>query len=114
MKEANLIDSLASLLNAQERWMIKDDEGNLHELNDGIKGTPVLISAKNEIYNLYFGKQRIGASELRMMDEVHSALVKFIWENLSYAVKVESQDELSSVIEKYGLKKINKRAKKTK
>ena len=58
MEEVSLIDSLAELLRMPEKWMIQDDEGNLHELSDGIKGVPVLVTAKYEIYRLYFGKRK--------------------------------------------------------
>ena len=30
MEEVSLIDSLAELLNMPEKWMIQDDDGNLH------------------------------------------------------------------------------------
>jgi hypothetical protein len=36
----------------------------------------------------------------------------FIWNNFSHKVKTDSQDELSALLEKYQLKKVNKRAKK--
>lgn len=32
MEEVSLIDSLAELLRMPEKWMIQDDEGNLHDL----------------------------------------------------------------------------------
>ena len=112
MQEPCLIDSLAELLCVPERWMIQDDEGKLHELTDGKKGVPVLVTAKQEIYKLYFGKERISAADMVMLDEVHSLLMKFIWDNFSHKVKTESQDELGAILEKYQLKKVNKRAKK--
>jgi hypothetical protein len=114
MEEGCLIDSLAELLRVPERWMIQDDENNLHELADGVKGTPVLVSAKQEIYRLYFGKERITGEHLRMLDEIHSSLIQFIWDNFSHKVKTESQDELGPILDKYGLKKINRRTIKEK
>jgi hypothetical protein len=112
MEEGNLIESLAELLRVPERWMIRDDEGNLHELTAGTKGIPVLVTAKNEIYKLYFGKERINASHLVMLDELHTSLMQFIWNNFSHKVKIENQDELGALLEKYNLKKIKKHAKK--
>ncbi len=84
MEEVSLIDSLAELLRMPEKWMIQDDEGNLHDLTDGIKGVPVLVTAKYEIYKLYFGKERINASHMVMLDEIHTALMQFIWNNFSH------------------------------
>jgi hypothetical protein len=112
MPKENLIESLAELLRMKEHWMVQDDAGELHHLEEGIKGVPVLITARNEIYNLYFGKERISAADFKMLDEVHSELMTFIWNNFSHKVKTDSQDELSVILEKYQLKKVNKRAKK--
>jgi hypothetical protein len=112
MEEGSLIESLAELLDVTERWMIQDDEGNLHELTSGTKGVPILITAKNEIYRLYFGKERISAGDMIKLDDVHTSLMQFIWNNFSHKVKVENQDELAPLLEKYNLRKVNKRAKK--
>jgi len=112
MEEVSLIDSLAELLRMPEKWMIQDDEGNLHELSDGIKGVPVLVTAKSEIYRLYFGKERINGSHMAMLDEIHTALMQFIWSNFSHKVKLETQEEMVALLEKYNLKKIKKRTKK--
>jgi len=112
MEEISLIDSLEGMLEMPEHWMIQDDEKNLHELTDGVKGTPVLVSAKKDIYQLYFGKERISPADFVKLDEVHTSLMKFIWDNFSHKVKSESQDTLDEVLNKYQLKKINKRAKK--
>jgi oligoribonuclease NrnB/cAMP/cGMP phosphodiesterase (DHH superfamily) len=109
--EENLIEKVAELLKQSEKWMIRDDEGNLHELNAGIKGVPELVTAKKEIYNLFFGKERISAANLRQLDEVVTELVKFIWDNFTYKVKTESQEELKSIIQKYNLKELKKRSK---
>lgn len=113
MEEGCLIDSLAELLRVPERWMIQDDKGNIHELADGVKGTPVLVSAKQEIYRLYFGKERINGEHLRMLDDIHTALIQFIWNNFSYKVKTDCQTELEVILGKYGLKKVRKKEKKT-
>ena len=112
MEEKNLLDSLTGLLKMQEKWMIADDQGNLHELSDGVKGVPVLLTAKDEIYKLYFGKIRISAGDLVKLDQIHTELMQFIWNNFSHKVKFDSQEDLSTLIDKYGLKRINKRAKK--
>jgi hypothetical protein len=112
MEEVSLIDSLSELLRMPEKWMIQDDEGNLHELSDGIKGVPVLVTAKYEIYRLYFGKERINSSHMAMLDEIHTALMQFIWNNFSHKVKLEIQEEMSALLEKYRLKRIKIRAKK--
>ena len=112
MEEVSLIDSLAGLLRMPEKWMIQDDKGDLYELSAGIKGLPVLVTAKYEIYRLYFGKERINASHMAMLDEIHTALMHFIWSNFSHKVKLETQEEMGALLEKYHLKRIKKRAKK--
>lgn len=112
MAKENLLDSIAELLRIQEHWMVKDDAGELHHLEEGIKGVPVLVTARNEIYELYFGKERISANDFKMLDEVHTELMKFIWENFSHKVKTESQKELGDIIDKYQLKKVKTRVKK--
>jgi len=91
--------------------MIRDDEGNLHELNAGVKGVPELGTAKKEIYSLFFGKERISANNLKQLDEVVTELIKFIWENFTYKVKTESQEELKPLMLKYNLKELKKRSK---
>ncbi len=112
MEEVSLIDSLAELLNMPEKWMIQDDEGNLHELSSGTKGVPVMVTAKYEIYRLYFGKERINASHMAKLDEIHTLLMQFIWSNFPHKTKLEAQEEMGSILEKYNLKKIKKRTKK--
>lgn len=109
--EENLIEKLAELLKQPEKWMVRDDEGKLHELNAGIKGVPELVTSKKEVYNLLFGKERISAANLKQFDEVSTEIVKFIWENFTYKVKTESQEELKPLIHKYGLKELKKRSK---
>jgi hypothetical protein len=108
-----LLDSLADLLNMQEKWMIADDEGNLHELEAGIKGIPVVVTARDELYQLYFGKVRISANDMVKLDEIHTKLMHFIWNNFSHKVKVESQEQHSALLQKYGLKKVKLRIKKS-
>lgn len=112
MEEGTLLDSLIGLLDMQERWMIADDEGNLHELEDGIKGIPVVVTAKDELYKLYFGKVRISANDMVRLDELQTKMMHFIWNNFSHKVKVENQEALSDLLQKYELKKVKLRAKK--
>ncbi|HEX3008373.1 MAG TPA: hypothetical protein VHO90_12250 [Bacteroidales bacterium] len=109
--EENLIERVSELLKQPEKWMIRDDEGNLHELNAGVKGVPELVTAKKEIYNLFFGKERISAANLKHLDEVTTELIKYIWENFTYKVKTESQEELKPLLQKYNLKELKKRNK---
>jgi hypothetical protein len=61
---------------------------------------------------LYCGKERINANDFKMLDEVHSELMRFIWENFAHKIKTESQEVLADIIQKYQLKKIKTRAKK--
>jgi hypothetical protein len=112
MAKENLLESIAQLLQTQEQWMVKGDDGELYHLEDGIKGVPELVTARKEIYQLYFGKERISISDFKMLDEVHSELMNFIWENFSYKAKTDAQKELGDVIDKYGLKKVKTREKK--
>lgn len=109
--EENLIEKLADLLNQPEKWMVRDDEGKLHELNAGVKGIPELVTSKKEIYSLLFGKERISAANLKQLDEVATELVKFVWENFTYKVKTESQEEMKPLLQKYNLKELKKRSK---
>jgi hypothetical protein len=109
--EENLIEKVAELLKQSEKWMVRDDDGNLHELNAGVKGLPELVTAKKEIYSLFFGKERISAANLKQLDEVVTELVNFIWENFTYKVKTESQEDLKALIQKYNLKELKKRSK---
>lgn len=112
MAKENLLESIAELLRIQEHWMVKDDEGELHHLEEGIKGTPVLVTARREIYNLYFGKERISLNDFKKLDEVHSELMNFIWDNFAYKIKTDNQKEIGGILEKYGLKKVKTRTKK--
>lgn len=112
MAKENLLESIGQLLEMQEQWMVKGDDGELYHLDEGIKGVPILVTAKNEIYRLYFGKERISVNDFKMLDEVHSELMNFIWENFSYKSKTDAQKELAEIIEKYGLKKVKTREKK--
>jgi hypothetical protein len=57
-------------------------------------------------------KERINANDFKKLDDVHSELIRFIWENFAYKIKTESQKELADIIEKYQLKKVKTRAKK--
>lgn len=109
--EENLVEKVSELLKQPEKWMVRDDEGNLHELNAGIKGVPELVTAKKEIYSLFFGKERISAANLKQLDEVVTELVKFIWENFTYKVKTEAQEDLKPLLTKYNLKELKKRSK---
>ncbi len=104
MDKKPLIEKLAELLRVPQRWMIMDEDGNNHELNSGVKGVTVLGSSKKDIYNLYFGKDEISEVQFMLLDEVHTALMEFIWDNFSQELKQENQDILKPLIEKYQLK----------
>jgi len=112
MAKENLLNSIAQLLQTQEQWMVKGDDGDLHHLEDGVKGVPVLVTARNEIYKLYFGKERISTNDFKLLDDIHSELMRFIWENFSYKSKTDAQKELGEILDKYGLKKVKTREKK--
>jgi hypothetical protein len=106
MDEKPLIERLAELLRVPERWMIMDEEGNTHELNSGVKGITVMGSSKKEIYNLYFGKEDLSEVQLIMLDEIHTALMQFIWDNFSEEIKAENREILKPLIKKYELEGI--------
>lgn len=84
-----------------------DEEGNYHELNSGAKGTTVLGSSKKELYNLYFGKEDISEVQLILLDELHTAMMQFIWDNFSEEVKQENRKLLKPLIRKYQLEGID-------
>jgi len=112
MAQENLLDSISELLSMQEVWMVKGDDGELYHLDEGVKGIPVLVTAKHEIYRLYFGKERAGVNDLKRLIATYEELIAFVWENFNYKMKIDSQKELSNLIEKYGLKKVKTRDKK--
>ncbi len=101
MDNRPLIEKLAELLRVPQRWMIMDEEGNYHELKSGVKGVTVLGSSKKDIYNLYFGKDEISEVQMILLDEVHTALMQFIWENFSDELKQENSEILRPLAEKY-------------
>jgi hypothetical protein len=112
MAQENLLDSIAELLSMQEVWMVKSEDGELHHLEEKIMGVPVLVTAKQEIYKLYFGKERAGINDFKRLIGIHEELISFVWENFAYKVKTDNQKELADIIEKYGLKKVKTREKK--
>lgn len=107
MDKKPLVERLAELLRLPQRWMIMDEEGNYHELNSGVKGTTVLGSSKKELYNLYFGKEEISEVQLILLDDLHSAMMQFIWDNFSDELKQENRKLLKPLIKKYQLEGID-------
>jgi hypothetical protein len=106
MENKPVVDRLSELLRLPQRWMIMDDEGNYHELNSGVKGTTVLGSSKKELYKLYFGKEEISEVHMILLDELHTALMQFIWDNFSEEMKQENRELLKTLLEKYQLEGI--------
>jgi hypothetical protein len=106
METKPLIEKLAELLRVPERWMIMDEHGNYHELHSGVKGITVMGSSKKEIYDLYFGKEDLSEVQLILLDEVHTALMQFIWDNFSEETRQENRELLKPLIEKYELEGI--------
>ena len=107
MDKKPLVEKLAELLRLPQRWMIMDEEGNYHELNSGVKGTTVLGSSKKELYSLYFGKEEISEAQLILLDDLHSAMMQFIWDNFSDELKHENRKLLKPLIKKYQLEGID-------
>jgi hypothetical protein len=103
METKPLIDRLAEMLRVPERWMIMDEEGNYHELSAGVKGVTVLGSSKKELNNLFFGKDEISEVQFILLDEIHTALMQFLWNTFSDELKNENMEMLKPVIEKYQL-----------
>jgi hypothetical protein len=103
METKPLIDRLAEMLRVPERWMIMDEEGNYHELSSGVKGVTVLGSSKKELNNLFFGKDEISEVQFILLDEIHTALMQFLWNTFSDELKNENMEMLKPVIEKYQL-----------
>jgi len=112
MEEKCIIDLLADLIQMPEKWMIQDDEGVLHELSSGVKGVPVMMNSRTQIYKVLFGRERVSINQLIMLDEINTYLMNFIWNNFSHKIRFDNQDEIDDIIEKYGMKKINRRKKK--
>ena len=106
MENKPMVDRLSELLRLPQRWMIMDDEGNYHELNSGVKGTTVLGSSKKELYKLCFGKDEISEVHMILLDELHTALMQFIWDNFSEEMKQENRELLKTLLEKYQLEGI--------
>jgi hypothetical protein len=112
MAKENLLDSLSDLLSMEDQWMIKGEDGEYYHLDEGVKGLPVLVSSKHKIYKLLFSKERAGINDFKLLVNTYENLITFVWENFNYKMKVDSQKELSEIIEKYGLKKVKTREKK--
>lgn len=103
METKPLIDRLSEMLRVPERWMIMDEDGNYHELNSGVKGVTVLGSSKKELNNLFFGKDEISEVQFVLLDEVHTALMQFLWDTFSDELKNQNREVLKPLIEKYQL-----------
>ncbi len=101
METKPVAEKLAELLRLPQRWMIMDKEGNYHELNSGVKGKTVMGSSAKELYKLYFGKEEITEAEMILLDELHTAMMEFMWDNLSEDVKYQSREGLKPLLEKY-------------
>ncbi len=84
-----------------QRWMILDEKGNYHELNSGVKGKTVMGSSANELYRLYFGKEEAAETEMILLDELHTSMMQFMWDNLSEELKQQSREVLKPLLEKY-------------
>ncbi len=101
MEPKPVAERLAELLRLPQRWMIMDEEGNYHELNSGVRGKTVLGSSAKDLYKLYFGKEKITETEMILLDELHTSMMQFMWDNLSEELQQQSREVLKPLLEKY-------------
>ena len=83
----NMVQKITELLNSQTKLMIEDEKGNLRELKAGeeVKGKVVEVSPKDEIYQLIWGKKRIGIKELKELRKTIFEVEKLVLKNVSPA-----------------------------
>ncbi len=101
MEPKPVAERLAELLRLPQRWMIMDEEGNYHEINSGVRGKTVLGSSAKDLYKLYFGKEKITETEMILLDELHTSMMQFMWDNLSEELQQQSREVLKPLLEKY-------------
>ncbi len=87
------IYELKNLMNAEDVLMIKDSEGNLHQLDEGLKvsdisGAEVVkVSSKENVYRELFGKERISSNDVRELVKVFDDIKEFIKANSTYQTR---------------------------
>lgn len=92
MPMKNLLGKINELIEKEDAVYLEDESGNLHPMSDaiekGIKGTPVRRSAKEDLYELLFGKrERVGEREIKAIDQTTAKLKEYIINSLSPATK---------------------------
>ena len=88
------IDEVKTLLSQSSGYMIKDAKGKLHPVQAGTKGEVVEVSSKDDLYNLVWGKQRVGASDIQELAETVAKIKEFVLANASYQTKKKIEAEL--------------------
>lgn len=90
----NVLSKINQLLASGSQMMIKDSKGELHPLQAGLKGELVESNSKDELYQLIWGKKRIGADDITDLYEAVEKVKKFVLENSSYQAKKKLQEVL--------------------
>lgn len=114
--EKNLIDTMNELLNSSDKWVIQDEKGNIHELNEGIAGIPVQINSVDELKKLLGLGERISSKNLIEIKAIFDKIIVVLKNNASYQTKVKFNNEIQGKVSDKVKKAINedKEAKKEK
>ena len=95
--EKNLIETISELLESDEKWVIVDHEGNIHELSEGISGTPLKINPQEEIYKLLgINPKYITFENLKNLDNIFKSVIETLYYDASYSVQKKYKDYLET------------------
>ena len=94
------IYELKNLMSADDVLMLKDNEGNLHPLSEGLKlsdiqGAEIIkVTGKENVYRELFGKVRISSNDVRELVIVYDELKAFILANSTYQTRKKFEEIL--------------------
>ena len=95
--EKNLIEKLGDLLESSEKWVIVDAEGNIHELSEGVAGTPKKMNPKEEIFELIgVNPKYITFENLRNLDTIFKDIIELLYYDASYSVQKKYKDFITT------------------
>ena len=72
---ASIFELLKTALNSPDRFVTVDAEGKLHELNEGVAGTPNFVSKKETIAEILFNKPKVDAEEIKELNELFTGVI---------------------------------------
>ncbi len=95
--EKNLIEKISELLESSEKWVIIDSEGNIHDLDEGISGTPLKINPHEEIYKLLgINPKYITFESLKNLDNIFKSIIETLYFDASYSVQKKYKEFLET------------------